>query len=169
MKAQRRSSGADLGRPRSDRRGATMVETAIVLMVFLTLVFGMIELAVAVLNHHIVTQAARQLARTAIVHGKMAPPELDEWSPATLPTTGAPDFIYEVPAEDEGDVAKAVWPYLAGVDRTNTTISLQWLEGTSELEKRVRAKVVTTHEPFLTFIFTSGWTLTGESTMPIAH
>ena len=58
----------------STRRGATLVETAIVLLVFLTLTFGMLDLAIANLNNNIVNNAARQAARIASVHGTMAPP-----------------------------------------------------------------------------------------------
>lgn len=37
---------------RGDRRGATAVETAIVMLVLLTLVFGMLDLGVAIFRHH---------------------------------------------------------------------------------------------------------------------
>jgi Flp pilus assembly protein TadG len=148
------------------RRAAAMLSTAVVLTLFLTLVFGMIELALAVFNQHVVTQAARQLARKAIVHGQMAPPKLTAWSPGTLGGSGT---AYSVAATDSGEVATALQPYLAGLDLRRTSLSLEWLDGNNELESRVRAQVTTTHQPFLTFIFRTGWTLRGESTMQIAH
>jgi hypothetical protein len=55
------------------------------------------------------------------------------------------------------------------LDLAKTTLSLEWLDGDAKLESRVRARVITTHKPFLKLLFTTDWTLTGESTMQIAH
>lgn len=141
-------------------RGATAVETAIVLAVFLVLVFGMLELGIAVFRYHVVSQGARQGARQAIVRGELAPPELSEWGPAEY----GPQFGS---ADDE--IAVAIRPYLTGLDLDRTTIQLSWPDGNTRIGSRVRVTVNTTHEPFVTFLFTTGWTLTGDSTMRIAH
>ena len=69
------------------RRGATAIELAIVLTLFLTLVFGMLDLGIAVFRYHIVCEAARQGARQAIVHGKLSD-KLGTWGPAPLSLTG---------------------------------------------------------------------------------
>ncbi len=146
-----------------------MVETAVVLTLFLTLIFGMIELSIANLHEHIVNQGARQAARIAIVHGTLAPPKLTEWSPSTFTTSGSPDFTYSIAGTDTGDVGSTIQPYLTGLDLANTTVTLQWLDGDAKTGSRVRVRVVTAHQPFLTFPFSTGWTLAGESTMQIAH
>ena len=146
-----------------------MLETAIVLTVFLTLVFGMIELSISNLHEHIVNQGARQAARIAIVHGTLAPPKLAEWSPSTITTSGSPNFTYSIPGTDTGVVGTAIQPYLTGLNLDDTTVTLQWLDGDAKAGSRVRVRVETAHQPFLTFPFSTGWTLAGESTMQIAH
>ena len=55
------------------RRGAAMVEAAIILPVFLTLCLGMIDLGMAVFQNNAVAEASRQGARIASVHGSLAP------------------------------------------------------------------------------------------------
>ena len=159
-----------MNRPRSSRPaphcrpGASMIETAFVLGIFLTMTFGMFELSITAWYQHLVTQGARQLVRLAIVHGALAPPQLAEWSPATL--GGA---TYSVAANGTGPVATAIQPSLAGLDITKTTITLQWIDGDAQSGSRVLAQVVTTHHSILSYVFNLTWTLTGKSTMPIVH
>lgn len=141
------------------RRGTTTVELAVILMVFLMLIFGMVEMSIAIFRYHVVSQGARQLARIAIVHGELGPPEMNEWGPATY-TSGA----------NSGDeIPTAIKPYLTGLYLNQTTITLEWLDNSTELESRVRATVTTSYEPFVTFLFSSNWTFTAQSTMQIAH
>ncbi|MCH7862944.1 MAG: hypothetical protein IH998_15000, partial [Proteobacteria bacterium] len=89
-----------------------------------------------------------------------APPKLDEWGPATY-TSGA----------NSGDpIAETIKPYLSGLDLDNTTITIEWLDGSTKIQDRVRVTIITSHEAFLTIIVgSSTWTLSGVSTMPIAH
>jgi hypothetical protein len=55
---------------RGDRRGTTVVETALVLPVFLLFVCGLIELAHAQLVKHVLRGACRQAARIGTTDGK---------------------------------------------------------------------------------------------------
>lgn len=142
------------------RQGATAVELAFVLPVLLITVFGMLELSLAIFQYHVVAQGARQGARMAIVRGEMAPPELPEWGPTA---------IADVAADSAEPVAVALKPYLTGLDLTKTRISFAWPDGDTAIESRVQATVTTDYQPILTFLFTSGWTFTGQSTMQIAH
>src|SRR5262245_26201074 len=69
-----RSGNPALGsRRRSARRGAVLAEAAIVIFVFLILVFGMMDLGIGVARNNALSQAARQGVRQAIVHGRLAP------------------------------------------------------------------------------------------------
>lgn len=52
------------------RRGAAAAEFALVLPIFLTLTFGMIELGRVIMVHQILTNGAREGARYAIVPGR---------------------------------------------------------------------------------------------------
>lgn len=151
------------------RRGATIVETAITLPIFLILLLGMVELGIAVFRQHVVSQAARQATRRAIIHGKMAIPAVGKWGPATF--EGPADFDGD---NDEGSpasaIAASIRPYLTGLNKTQTMIRVEWLDGSNDVHSRVRARITTPHQPFITFLFgSSAWTLTGASTMPIAH
>ncbi len=146
--------------PSNNRRGAAAVETAIIIGVFLVIVLGMLELALGVFRYNVVSQAARQAARQAIVHGKLAPPELNEWGPAT----------YSSNANSGDEIATSIKPYMAGLDLNNSTITIEWLEGDTALQSRVRATITTSYDPFLTFIFGSTtWAHTAVATLPIAH
>ena len=55
-------------RKKENQRGATAVELAIVLILFLTIVFGIIEFGLLIYNQHIVTNAGREGARAGIVY-----------------------------------------------------------------------------------------------------
>lgn len=145
------------------RRGATLVEGAIVLMVFLTLLFGMLDLGIAVLRFNSLSEVARQGAREAIVHGKLAPAgwQGGPWGPTTLDvsasTTGIP-------------VVDAVRPLLVGFNLDETRIKVEWPSGSNDLGQPVRVTVLGSYRPVTPFVFgTAGFTLSASSTMPIAH
>jgi Flp pilus assembly protein TadG len=148
------------GGPRADRRGATIVEMAIVVSVFLTLVLGMLDLGIAVFRYHLLAQAARQGARQAIVHGSMAD-RLGPWGPATY--TGTSDV-------DGHPIVAAIRPSLVGLHLSQVTIQAEWPDADNKFEQRVRVTVSAPYQPMMTFIFGNPtFTLQGTSTMRIAH
>lgn len=57
------------GRQRAARRGAAVVEFAIVLPLFLLMVFGMVEYGRMVMAQQIITNAAREGARRGVIDG----------------------------------------------------------------------------------------------------
>lgn len=137
-----------------------MVETSLVLMVVLVIVFGLIELGLAVFRYNQVSQVARQCARQASVHGEMAPPMMNQWGPS----------IFSGTADGPDEIATAVRPYLGGLDPAETTLRLEWPDGDAKPESRVTVTVTTPHRPIVTFLFGSaGWTFTASSTMQIHH
>ena len=122
------------------------------------MLLGFLDLSILVFRSHVCAQAARQGARMAIVRGALAPPELDEWGPAP----------YNGLANSGDAIASAIQPFLDNVvDLGATTISILWLDGSTDLESRVRVRISTPYSPF--FFGGPTWTLSGESTMPIAH
>ncbi len=64
-------------RPGALRRGAAAVEFAVVLPVFITLVFGMIEYGRMVMVQQVITNAAREGCRRAIMDGTTGQEVLD--------------------------------------------------------------------------------------------
>jgi len=144
---------------KSSRRGTSMVEMAIVLPVFLVLVFGMLDLAAGVFRYNMLAQAARQGVRQAIVHGSLAD-RLGPWGPAAYSSTGA----------DGHAIADVVRPSLATLDPAEVTLETEWLDGNNELNQPVRVTVSAPYQPMMTFIFGNpSITLRATSTMPIAH
>lgn len=147
-------------RPSDKRSGATMVETAIVLSVFLLLIIGTLDLGLATYRFNTISQAARQGARQAMVHGSFAPPAMATWGPATYAGTAGDGSVY----------AQAVSPMLVGFTLNNVTIKFEWLDGGTAVQQRVRCTLTTTYRPILTGVFSSStYTSTAASTMPIAH
>jgi len=143
------------------RRGATAIELALVLMLFLTLVLGMLDLGIAVFRYHIVAEAARQGARRAIVHGKLAD-KLGVWGPESFSVTG----------EDGHALVTGIQPLLEGLDLSQVTVTAEWPDGGNDpqADNRVRVTVSVPYQPIMIFIFGDyPLTLTGSSTMYIAH
>ena len=65
-----------------NQKGAAAVEFAIVLLLLLTLIFGMLEFSLAMFNQQVITNAAREGARAGIVA-----------RPVRLPNVGIPPDI----------------------------------------------------------------------------
>lgn len=147
---------------RKPRRGVTAVETAITLLVFSTLVLGVMDLSMLVFQTHTVNHLAREAARLAIVHGEDAPTSWDggPWGPAaygpvTLGSAG-------------GAIAQAVKDKVVTLDPAQTKITVTWPDGDNSRGSRVHI-LVTTKVNRLTGMFTGNSTLEGESTMLISH
>lgn len=143
------------------RRAATLVEAAIAIPIFLTVVFGMIDLSLVVMTHHRVAEATRHLSRAAAVHGALAD-RLGEWGPGTMTGSGS----------DTNAPATALRNRLAGIDPNRVTYTIEWLDGDNDVrnDDRVRVTASTTYSPMFTSLFGSPtWTLQSASTVPIAH
>lgn len=145
---------------RHRRRGATLVEAAIVLFVFVTLVMGTFDVGLAVWHHNTLSDAARQVTREAIVRGEFAAPRRTAWGPAA----------YNGTAADTQEIAQTVRPTLVGLDPSRVSVAVTWPDGSNKSGKRVQCTVSTTHQLIFTRLFTnSALTLSATSTMHIAH
>ena len=137
-----------------------MLETAIILNVFLMLILGTFDLGIATYRYNTLSQVARQGARQAIVHGSLASPAMTAWGPTTYNGTAGDGSVY----------AQAVSPMLVGFVLGNVTIKVEWLDGGNAVQQRVRYTVTTTYRPIITSFFSSSsFTQSAASTMPIAH
>lgn len=146
-------------RRRLARHGATMVELAIVLPIFLILVFGMLDLSIAVFRWHMLANAAREGARKAIVHGAMAP---ESWGPAPITTTADQTTAHPI--------VPILQPFLVGNELADVTIVVEWPEGSNALEKPVRVTLRSPYRPVAGFIFGgTPFNLEGSSTMLIMY
>src|SRR5580658_1805017 len=66
---------------RRGRRGVAAVEGALILSALMLLLFVLLDLGLAVCRYNILSATARNLARTAIVRGADAAPQLSAWGP----------------------------------------------------------------------------------------
>jgi Flp pilus assembly protein TadG len=139
------------------RRGATLTETTIVLMVFLVLVFGMIDLGIMVSRSQSLSEAARSGAREAIVRGEFA---ISPLGPSAF--TGV--------ASDSNAICDKIRPQLLLMDPAQARVNVTWPDGGNEINQRVHVRVEADFTPIMTFIFGAPtWTLHGDSEMYIAH
>jgi TadE-like protein len=141
-----------------DRRGATMVEAALILTAFLILVLGMLDIGIAVVREQILSQAARQGARAAIVHGSRS---FSPWGPSQYGPASASSADAK---------AQVIANYLAGIDPSTVNVTYQWLDGSNLVEARVQVTLTAAWTPIVqSFFGNNSVTLSASSTMPIAH
>jgi Flp pilus assembly protein TadG len=141
------------------RRGASLAEGTLVLMLFFTLVMGMIDLGIMTTRSQSLAQAARSGAREAIVRGEFAD-VLGHQGPTA----------YSGAASDSNPIAVAVRRQLLAMNPANVRVNVTWPDGNNHFGSRVRVTAAADFTPMMTFIFGSPtWTLTGSSEMHIAH
>ena len=145
---------------RTKRTGTTLVESAMVLAACVLLLFGMLELSLALVRHSVMSEAARRVARAAIVHGDRSAPAQDPWGPAPL----------SVNAADDHPAAAAARLVLMTINPAEVEIELTWPEGGNQAGQQVRVATRFTHRPIVPV---PGWydelSLQAVSTMQIAH
>jgi len=135
---------------RHPRRGVAAVEGAIVLSVFLLILFGMLDLGLLLLDYNTLCEATRRLARTAIVHGQMAAPAQTFWGPEAVSGTAA----------DGTEYATALSPELATFNLSNVNYSIQWPAGTNRPDDPVQVTVTYQYPPIIPYLL-------GSQTVPI--
>jgi Flp pilus assembly protein TadG len=140
------------------RTGAAMIEAAFILTSLFILTVGFFDFAIGIYRYHILSEAARQLARHAIVHGEFAD-RLGKWGPTT----------YSGAADASDVIALAVRPYLVGLDPLTVAVTVEWPETSNQVEKAVRVTLNTPFHPLLTQWFGSSIALRAASEMKIAH
>jgi hypothetical protein len=149
---------------KKQRQGAAVLEMSIILMTFLVLTMGMLDMGIGVFRYHLVGQAARSGARRAIVHGDKAAP-LGIWGTATIDVSASANGIPIVDGADDG-----IAPMMVGCDLPQSRIRVEWIEGGNSFEQLVRVTVTSPYTPIFSWIFPNGTIdLTASSTMGIAH
>ena len=154
-------------RKRENRRGATLVETVILLSAFVMLTLGMLDLGIGVLYYNTLSEAARAGARAAIVHGSLAPSELSAWddSAAVTAITSRIRPLLQAEGISDSDIAAAVT-----VSHTDGPDAGSADTGTNDAGDTVTVTVSVPYQPVMGILLgTSTVTLTGKSTMVIAH
>ena len=137
----------------SARRGVSAVESGIVLLVFLTMVMGTIELGIGVFRWHTIAEAARIGARTAIVHGSLAN---SPWSASARGRSG---------------IQSVIQPLLTAAGFQSTpAITVTYVNGTNTPGSLVKVTVSSTYKSSLASVLPGGSVnLSATSTMAITH
>jgi len=145
---------------RRNRRGAMLVEGAVVLVVCLMIVLAALDLGLAVLQYNMLSAGSRRVARVAIVRGENAPPEFAAWGPLTHTGT----------ADDLSEMSEALQPVLVAVDPADVNLQVEWIDGGNAVDQRVRVTVSTDYQPIITSVLgTSKVGIQSTSTMRIVH
>src|SRR5438067_2223593 len=102
----------------------------------------MLDLAIVLFHKHVASEAARQGARNAIVHGYLAPngSTMNAWGPTpsyypalTSRSLYSSSTAYTVQADDPSDeLAGTIRPYVVGLDPSTVTIQIEWPDGNND-------------------------------------
>ncbi len=142
------------------RHGVTLVETAIVLSLAMTVIVGLLELVVFMNRYQSCSHAVRRLAREAALRGSRSGPEKTVWGPTEITTT----------ASSSHDIAQIVRPWLMMVRPEDVTIRIHYPDGDNHRGDRVQIDL---SYPFTRtsrlFGVSPSMVKTITSTMEIAH
>jgi Flp pilus assembly protein TadG len=142
------------------RQGATAVECAIVLSAFFIILFGMLDLGLAVLDYNTLTEATRRLCRQAIVHGQLASPQMTPWGPTTVTGTASDGTAY----------GQALSAELATFTLNEVHYAITWPDGANSYDSRVQVTVTYNYQPMMPLILgTSNILLQTATMMHVQH
>jgi len=154
-------------RARNKRRGAAVLEMAIVLFWFLVLTMCMLDFGVAVFRYNVLSQAARHGARRAIVHGEMALP-LGVWGPAAIDVPATANGI-PIVGDGSANDTDGLQRKLIGCDLDTTRIQVEWLSGSNAVGEPVRVTVTSPYQPVVFLNILQPIQLRASSRMTVAH
>jgi hypothetical protein len=127
---------------------------------------GMIDLGVAVFQKHIVSEASRQGARIAAVHGSLAPSGWNGGNWGTTTYTGTGNLT------DAKASAFSSAGLFTGLNASNVNISVSWPDNGNSAQNgdRVEVTISTTWTPIFSYIFGgTPYPISATSIEPIAH
>lgn len=131
---------------RHPRSGVTLLECAITLPVMFIALFGMLDLGIAAARYNALAEAARRIAREAVIHGSLAPQESAKWGPSEYVGIG----------DDNSDIAKIARPVFLAMPSQKVSIRVTWPDANNSPHDRVRVEVSYRHEPLIPQLFVWG-------------
>lgn len=121
-------------------RGATAIEAAVVLPIVLLALFAILDLGLASLRYNVLAEAARRLARAAVMRGEETPSEMgNDWGPTEIIATAA----------DSMDPALTIHPLLPTMDPAEVSIRMTWPDATNNAGSRLRVELKYQHKPLV--------------------
>lgn len=127
------------------QRGTVVVEFGLAFLVFLAAIYGIMEFGRIVASYNILSGAAREGARYAVVHGSAS------GSPASA-----------------SDIQTVVRNWAIGLDANSVAVTTTWNPGNGPGGK-VNVQATYTVTPFTGLILTSGISLQSSSQMSISQ
>jgi hypothetical protein len=145
---------------RRKRAGATSIETAVVLSLFLMLCFVILNLGLSTFRYNVLGAAARRVARESIVHGATASPERDVWGPISFVGNAADDHA----------IAEVIATILPTMNPADVAVEVSWPDGENQEGGRVHVRLAYVDAPFVPFLSLGApLTLKADCTMRIVH
>jgi Flp pilus assembly protein TadG len=142
------------------RRGVAALEAAIVLSVFLVILFVMIDLGLMVLDYNLLCDGAQQLCRQAMIHGSLSSPEETMWGPSTVQGNAADGSQYSQGLDAE----------LPTLPLSKVTYQMEWPNGTNQSGNPVQVTLSYEYSPMIPYVFGSkSISLKTVCTMPVDH
>jgi Flp pilus assembly protein TadG len=146
--------------PKAGRSGVAAVEAAIVLSVFLLILFVMIDLALMVLDYNLLCDGAQQFCRQAMIHGSKSAPQETMWGPTTVQGN----------AGDGSQYSQSFQKDLTALPLGKVNYKLEWPGGTNRPDDTVRATLTYQYNPMIPFVFgNKPIALEGVCTMAVDH
>lgn len=147
---------------RKRRRGATMVETAIVLPIAMLLVMGIVDLGMAVHHRNALMRVVSHLAREATLHGS-ARQDGAPWGPETIVVSASADVL------DPDAATLEVRELLTGVSR-EAEVRIDWPAATNHSGDLVSVTANEVYRPLFSKVLGIGEIhLRASCTLPISH
>ncbi len=142
------------------RRGVAAVEAAVVLSVFLVILFVMIDLGLMVLDYNLLCDGAQQLCRQAMIHGSKSAPQETMWGPTAVSGN----------AGDNSQYSQSFVQDLPTMTPAKVYYKLQWSNGTNQPDDPVQATLTYQYSPMIPFVLgNKPIALEAICTMPVDH
>lgn len=124
---------------RANREGGAILECAIALPVMLLALFALLDLGLAATRYNALAEAARQIARQAILHGSPAPDAVGSWGPTQFVGTAA----------DSSNIVQAVHGRLPTMSENLVNVQVTWPDHDNSPRDRVQVQVTYQHQPLV--------------------
>lgn len=131
------------------RRGTSLIETALVMMILFVIVLGVFEFGMAAVRQNMLDEAARRLARAGALRGEDS--LLDQWGPVAIDTT----------LDQSQELLAEIGPAVYLLDPSRISVAMSWK---SDIAKTNSELTVSLHcdQPLM---FGSLW---GMSSLPLS-
>jgi len=138
-------------------RGQALVEFSLSVIVLILIVFGMIDAGRAVWNYNTLSNASREGARYAIVHG------------GNSSDPSGPGSPYYSPPNTDQKVTETVETFGASLNPSRLTVTADWTDGSNDPGDSITVTSQYTYEPMFNLFGMISFDMQASSTMTISQ